>query len=483
VRLSVRRAALAALVTCCGAVGLWAGPAHASTIFYVGDLSTPGNVTLATAIGRANSTPGIDTILFRYPGADNVVHVIAPTSDLPVITDPVVIDGYSQTGAAPATATSPAKLRIVIDGGNLNAGLIVQANGSTISGLVVHNVAGTGDACSGVGICVLGRRDTVSGNYVGVDYAGAMAMPNRGAGILVGNSNNVIGGGDPAARNVISGNDGDGIEVGASANGNQILGNWIGTNVDRTVRLPNAIGVELHSDNNTVGGTDPDAANILTGNRVAGLRIDAPGNTNTVEGNLIGAVPGVAAWGNQGDGVVLASNLPNAVGGTLAGEGNTIAGNGGKGIVVESNSAGNPILGNLIYGNAGIGIDLNDNGISMNDPQDTDLGANDTQNFPTGLGAWASTDRVAWSLYTTTGVTLRFRLEFFTGTTCGDAETFVGSADAVTDPVTGEDNGTAPLTVPISTSTVITATATEVLGPGVYGSTSELSYPCGPVLP
>ena len=40
------------------------------------------------------------------------------------------------------------------------------------------------------------------------------------------------------------------------------------------------------------------------------------------------------------------------------------------------------ILGNSIYGNGGLGIDLGGNGVNLNDPGDTDSGPNNVQNFP-----------------------------------------------------------------------------------------------------
>src|SRR3954470_24244218 len=60
--------------------------------------------TLRAAIQQANNTStnaGLDTIKFNIPGSG--VKTIAPTSQLPSITDPVVIDGYSQPGASENT--------------------------------------------------------------------------------------------------------------------------------------------------------------------------------------------------------------------------------------------------------------------------------------------------------------------------------------------------------------------------------------------
>ena len=55
--------------------------------------------SLREAINAANANSGTDTIAFNISGAGP--HTIQPTSALPTITDPVVIDGYTQPGASP----------------------------------------------------------------------------------------------------------------------------------------------------------------------------------------------------------------------------------------------------------------------------------------------------------------------------------------------------------------------------------------------
>ena len=55
---------------------------------------------------EANASSGVDTINFNIPGSG--VHTIAPNSELPVITEGVIIDGYGQPGASPNTQTASA---------------------------------------------------------------------------------------------------------------------------------------------------------------------------------------------------------------------------------------------------------------------------------------------------------------------------------------------------------------------------------------
>ena len=77
--------------------------------------SGPGS--LRQAIFNANANPGLDTIAFAIPGAG--MHTISPTSPLPNITDPVVIDGYTQPGSSPNTLAN-----------GDNAVLLIELNGS-----------------------------------------------------------------------------------------------------------------------------------------------------------------------------------------------------------------------------------------------------------------------------------------------------------------------------------------------------------------
>ena len=103
----------------------------------VNDAGNSGPGTLRAAINTANNTPLVeDTIKFAIPG--NGVHTITPLTPLPTITAPVKINGYTQTDADPATDASPATLRIVIDAGNVDDGLVIEADGVTVKGLDIQ---------------------------------------------------------------------------------------------------------------------------------------------------------------------------------------------------------------------------------------------------------------------------------------------------------------------------------------------------------
>jgi hypothetical protein len=167
-------------------------------------------------------------------GYNSTTHVctITPQSALPPITSPVFINGYSpQTGATANTsaigASDNAVLKIQINGTNAGstANGLGLSSGSTVAGLVINGFGGNG-------VEITGSNNSLTGNFIGTDVLASMALPNGGDGVLVegGACNNVIGGTALSAANVISGNQGNGIEVtGTGTNGNTIQGNVIGS--------------------------------------------------------------------------------------------------------------------------------------------------------------------------------------------------------------------------------------------------------------
>ena len=73
----------------------------AAATFTVTNTDDTGAGSFRQAILDANGSPGLDTIAFNIPGAG--VHTISPATALPFITDPVIVDGYTQPGASPNT--------------------------------------------------------------------------------------------------------------------------------------------------------------------------------------------------------------------------------------------------------------------------------------------------------------------------------------------------------------------------------------------
>ncbi len=176
------------------------------------------------------------------------MHTIAPTSALDNITRPVIIDGYTQSGASPNTLVLGENAVLVIELSGASAGsgasgltLGAGSSGSTICGLAI-------DRFSGSGISVLSDNNTVSGDFIGTNPAQGTGLGN-GTGVYVSGSGNMIGGTAAAARNLIYGNTGVGVVVsGASATGDSIIGNHIYSN--------GGLGIDLGGDGVTANDND-----------------------------------------------------------------------------------------------------------------------------------------------------------------------------------------------------------------------------------
>ncbi len=173
--------------------------------FSVSNTDDHGAGSLRQAIVDANNNANVggfpDEIDFDIPGSG--LQVISPTSGLPPITDPVVIDGYTQPGSSPNTVVDgdSATLLIVLDGSldPLADGLLLYAGNSTVRGLVINGF-NEGIRVSSVG------GNVIEGNFIGTDATGLLALGNTDEGIDVDDSpGNTIGGSTPEARNVISG--------------------------------------------------------------------------------------------------------------------------------------------------------------------------------------------------------------------------------------------------------------------------------------
>ena len=169
-----------------------------------------------------------------------------------------------------------------------------------------------------------------------------------------------MGGTAAGARNLISGNGGNGVEVNV-ASGNAVLGNRIGTDINGTANLGNAAdGVRLDAGSaaNTVGGSTFAALNLISGNGGSGVAIDGAGSTgNAVLGSRIGTdIRASKSLGNGLAGVLISGGAAdNSVGG--AGAGDLIAGNGGAGVDIAGvGSSGTVVFGNLVGTNGVIAL-------------------------------------------------------------------------------------------------------------------------------
>lgn len=316
-------------------------PVRAVT-FLVTTTADSGAGSLRQAIFDANSSAGADTIEFNITGS--APYIINVASALPDITDPVTIDGATQPGYA---GTPIVVLNGTNAGANVN-GLTITGGGSTIRGLVINRFSRHGIRVE------TGSGNIIEGNYIGTDATGTIDQGNLSFGISIVSSNNRVGGVFAGTGNLISGNEFGGVIIGlgtgAPLTGNVVQGNIIGLNAAGTAGLGNTFS-GLWIRNSTapiVGGTSAAARNVISGNADYGLQLDAVTDA-VVEGNYIGLnKAGTAAIPNNIAGIYLLNASNNRIGGTTAGAGNVISGN-GRGVLL--NVAGGTTSGNVIQGN------------------------------------------------------------------------------------------------------------------------------------
>ena len=469
--------------------------------------ATAANVcTLRAAIEQANASTGLDQINFAIGTGHQT---ITPGSALPTIVDPVFINGTSQPGYDTPVIELNGEFA-----GSVN-GLVISAGSSQVAGLAINRFSGG----SAIRLETLGFNK-VNQNFLGTNVTGTSSMSN-GSGVTVSDSpQNLI------QENVISGN-GTGVSIqnpdsianwirdnriGTTPDGNTALGNSdVGIKVlsgaDSTIIGGTALGDRNNISENSGGGVVLNNAdnNLIQGNHILGNQSYGVSTANGASDNIIGGAnttgggndisdnwSGVAlgSSGNQVQGNEITDNsfLPefapgrgvvlfaggNEIGGSPA-EGNTIAHN-DQGVVVAAEANHSPITGNSIHDNDGgsvsLGIDLLGDGVTPNDPQDADTGANDQQNFPelSFIRPLATSTVVEGSLNSLPDQ--QFTLEFFAnGLSENEGEIPLGRRNVTTD---GNGDATFAFQLPkvVSAQMSITATATDVAG-----STSEFSAP------
>lgn len=423
--------------------------------------------------------------------------------------------------------------------------LSIQAQGVQVGGLSpwARNII-SGNSKEGI---ALNDSDgaRVQGNYIGVDASGMRALPNGGSGItLTGKQTVTIGGLEPGSGNVISGNKTDGIQLSSySEAGYYILGNLIGTDRTGTQAIGNRLGIGIFGcqSNAFIGGPEPAARNVISGNRSAGIQltrfythgvvvqgnyigVDLSGSkplgngsdgigvysssSNVVRGNVIAAnaadgiylgksstdtnlgignviignriglnFTGTISMGNTQNGVGIADSSKNLIGGLEFGDGNVIAYNGANGIQVRSNAFGNTLSGNCIYANAALGIELGrpEDGFTANDSDDSDTGPNQFQNYP--VLSFMTNDPSRIQVHLQSAAETTFQIELFGSpqndpSGFGEGQYFLGTRVATTDS-RGQATIEMECELPSIDIRFLSATATDP-----NGNTSEF----GPVL-
>ncbi|MDX2038441.1 MAG: PKD domain-containing protein [Isosphaeraceae bacterium] len=201
----------------------------------------------------------------------------------------------------------------------------------------------------------LADDNVVAGNTIGLAVDGVTPLPNLQGIQISSSARTTIGGISASQRNVISGNDNEGIFVGFST-ATRIFGNRIGTDASGTAAAGNGVGISVLQSTDTTIGTDGDGGddgaerNVVSANFGVGIAF-ARVNAARIAGNLIGLdVSGNALLGNMGGIDLLESDnvLIGVDEGGTADERNYIGSNLDFGIRIGELSDFNRISGNVI---------------------------------------------------------------------------------------------------------------------------------------
>lgn len=381
--------------------------------------------------------------------------------------------------------------------GNGKVGVRLEGSGNRVGGVdaAARNVI-SGNTNNGVHIYgAWASNNVVRGNFIGLDVTGTNSLGNGAGGVGIEDAvNNLIGGSEPGARNVIAANASSGIYlVGNNARGNRLEGNYIGTDANGQIKRPNCAtcppvsiggGIDLQgAPLNWIGGAAPGAGNLIAGNLCNAISIgDSGASSNQILGNLIGTKPdGITALPNQMHGIELrgSGGFSNTfIGGFGPGEGNVIAyaesaGYDGVRVRPATGNVGHWVRANSIFNNGGssengLGIDLGADGVTANDAGDTDGGANLQQNFPvlTNVQSGGSVTLVRGTLHSTANST--FLLQFYSNPSAdpsghGEGRVFLGATNVTTD-ASGNVAFTVRLEVGTAAGHHVSATATDATG-------------------
>ncbi|MEM9565316.1 MAG: hypothetical protein AAGA93_22025, partial [Actinomycetota bacterium] len=284
-----------------------------------------GACTLRAAIEQANYNAGSDRIEFAISGGG--VKTITIGSGLPSLNDSrggVTIDGYTQGGASPNTATTGfnADIRIEVLGSGDMTMFLVESAENTIRGLSIYGgdypLELRGEAADG---------NVIAGNIIGTDVdATSLWSGITGVFVNLGPDRNRIGTPDLADRNVISGHASQGIRMNhGETSENRIQNNIIGLSPDGTTDMGGSIGIDVQwwSWGNLVGGSGPNEGNVVSGNN-SGIDLSHKATGNVVLNNLVGT--------------------------TLNGNSANDATRNGRGIIIKDDPVGNYFGGNIVAG-------------------------------------------------------------------------------------------------------------------------------------
>lgn len=361
------------------------------TVTNTGDgVQANGDVgTLRRAIFDANAAGQPALIQFQIPGGCGIQQILIDRA-LPEINVPMTIDGSTQAGSTVNILDSAfdAQICVVIAASELvpsvDFALILLSTSDapvTVRGLGFSGFFNAVLVLSGSGHRLLGNQ---FGGVIPFGTGGVTLRPNDRSVQFTGSSNNaIVGGPDPADRNLIAGVVGStaiGLLLGGgSSHSITVRNNLIGIDRSGNLAAPLAQGIVASSSGHII------VDNHLGGASVNGIRLATADHVGVQNNDIGGSVP-------NGIGIVVTAGSSNNTIGAAAddtGRGNRITNNLAGGVWIDA-SAGirNRVRDNQLLavegplGGDAMVLDLGVQGADLNDPGDADFGPNNRLNFP-----------------------------------------------------------------------------------------------------
>ena len=235
----------------------------------------------ASGFSTLNTFAGITAFFGPAPNGNNGILITSTGGNQTIQTNVIsgnVNNGIEISGNASGVTIVPNIIGldtrgdgIIANGGNgiLISGTahdIVVANEDVESNLsVIRQNTVSGNAQYGIVIAGNAYNNVIADSAIGTDIQEEAALPNGAGGVLISSTGtgNVVGQANtgwsplpsPAANvNVISGNTGSGVELASGVNGNAVINNWIGLDIEGRASLPNDSPLLNNGGNNLIYG-------------------------------------------------------------------------------------------------------------------------------------------------------------------------------------------------------------------------------------
>jgi len=438
--------------------------------YVVENTNNSGAGSLRQALLDANQTSLPKVVQFDIPGS--CPRTIVVTGALPPITVPIELLGSTQPDSRPNDDPKGynGAICIALNGGGTvatglhfmtSAGQEMTVEGMHFSGFTSEGVKITGAGVGNVRGSAFGALIEIPGSPGFTDTA--IRVQDAGG--------SLIGGSDPASRNLIARAAQAGIRLEAAATGRTVSNNLIGYDGDGTP-LPNGIGITVQQsngdviDSNTIGNSTTQGIRLLPS--------DPPPLNTTISRNNIGYSSAFGVSGNGTNGVRIEAGVGHQV------QSNSISQNGTDGLVVLAAARRVRLTYNVFQSNGLLAIDLSPDGVNPINLDVGATGANDQQNYPTLTAASGSgfSGTVSGNLQSANGT---YSIQFNWNKPCdasgyGEGSSYMGETQVSITNAGPAANGSASFSAPVTASggkligSAITAIAIDE-----EGNSSEMS--------